>query len=229
MAKILPSHPYLVAEYQDMILSSVDDQDISIRMRALDLLSAMVCEVLCWELRVLMRSILGKQRQSAGNCPAAFVTFGTNGFCSAICKRVFGTINLRVRGQTIYISLPKSCIPTRVIPTDPFSWLLQYVLELQWGKNPSGTGLEANERSWHWQIHCHLSWCTQQEPFLHEHHHKLGVWRDNSELINILHISIMYLPMSGILLKSFIAIRTPGTELDRPNANREAHLLIVYK
>ncbi|KAF8347080.1 adaptin N terminal region-domain-containing protein [Amanita rubescens] len=42
MAKIAPSHPYLVAEYQDTILSSLSDQDISIRMRALDLVSAMV-------------------------------------------------------------------------------------------------------------------------------------------------------------------------------------------
>ena len=42
MVKIVPSHPELVAEYQDMILSSVNDEDISIRMRALDLLSAMV-------------------------------------------------------------------------------------------------------------------------------------------------------------------------------------------
>jgi AP-3 complex subunit delta len=42
MAKIVPSHPYLVADYQEMILSSVSDQDISIRMRALDLVSAMV-------------------------------------------------------------------------------------------------------------------------------------------------------------------------------------------
>jgi AP-3 complex subunit delta-1 len=42
MVKIVPTHPHLVAEYQDTILSSVDDEDISIRMRALDLLSALV-------------------------------------------------------------------------------------------------------------------------------------------------------------------------------------------
>ncbi|RDX42973.1 Adaptor protein complex AP-3 delta subunit [Lentinus brumalis] len=42
MVKIVPSHPELVAEYQDMILSSVNDEDISIRMRALDTVSAMV-------------------------------------------------------------------------------------------------------------------------------------------------------------------------------------------
>lgn len=42
MVKIVPSHPHLVAQYQDTILASVSDQDISIRMRALDLVSAMV-------------------------------------------------------------------------------------------------------------------------------------------------------------------------------------------
>ncbi|KAJ7040260.1 armadillo-type protein [Mycena alexandri] len=39
LVKIVPSHPHLVAEYQDTILASVNDQDISIRMRALDLVS----------------------------------------------------------------------------------------------------------------------------------------------------------------------------------------------
>lgn len=42
LVKIVPTHRDLVAKYQDMILSSVGDQDLSIRMRALDLLSAMV-------------------------------------------------------------------------------------------------------------------------------------------------------------------------------------------
>ncbi|KAJ7170232.1 Ap3d1 protein [Mycena filopes] len=42
LVKIVPSHPHLVAEYQDTILASVNDQDISIRMRALDLVTAMV-------------------------------------------------------------------------------------------------------------------------------------------------------------------------------------------
>ena len=45
LAKIVPTHRNLVAQYQDMILSSISDQDLSIRMRALDLLSAMVCSV----------------------------------------------------------------------------------------------------------------------------------------------------------------------------------------
>ena len=42
MAKIVPTHPHLITEYQDTIFTSINDPDISIRMRALDLLSAMV-------------------------------------------------------------------------------------------------------------------------------------------------------------------------------------------
>lgn len=42
LVKIVPSHPHLVAEHQRLVLASVSDNDMSIRMRALDLLSAMV-------------------------------------------------------------------------------------------------------------------------------------------------------------------------------------------
>ncbi|KAH7077149.1 adaptin N terminal region-domain-containing protein [Paraphoma chrysanthemicola] len=40
--KIVRSHPYLVAQQQDVILECIDDPDISIRMRALDLVVGMV-------------------------------------------------------------------------------------------------------------------------------------------------------------------------------------------
>lgn len=42
MVKIVPSHPHLIAEYQDEILESLDDEDMSIRMRALELTCSMV-------------------------------------------------------------------------------------------------------------------------------------------------------------------------------------------
>ncbi|CEL53150.1 AP-3 complex subunit delta-1 OS=Mus musculus GN=Ap3d1 PE=1 SV=1 [Rhizoctonia solani AG-1 IB] len=41
MAKIAPTHAHLVAEHQDIIFSSIEDSDMSIRMRALELLTAM--------------------------------------------------------------------------------------------------------------------------------------------------------------------------------------------
>lgn len=42
MVKIVPSHPHLIAEYQDEILESLNDEDMSIRMRALELTCSMV-------------------------------------------------------------------------------------------------------------------------------------------------------------------------------------------
>ncbi len=42
MVKIVPSHPDLVADYQEDIMRSLDDEDVSIRMRALELVSSMV-------------------------------------------------------------------------------------------------------------------------------------------------------------------------------------------
>ncbi|CAE6534749.1 unnamed protein product [Rhizoctonia solani] len=41
MAKIAPTHAHLVAEHQDVIFSSIEDSDMSIRMRALELLTEM--------------------------------------------------------------------------------------------------------------------------------------------------------------------------------------------
>ncbi|KAI0783126.1 Adaptor protein complex AP-3 delta subunit [Abortiporus biennis] len=69
MVKIVPSHPHLVAEYQDMILASVDDQDISIRMRALDLLSAMATSV---NLQPIVQQLLSHLvRQDTSALPSA--------------------------------------------------------------------------------------------------------------------------------------------------------------
>jgi AP-3 complex subunit delta-1 len=42
LVKILPTHPHLVATHDEVILSCVDDPDLSIRMRALDLVEGMV-------------------------------------------------------------------------------------------------------------------------------------------------------------------------------------------
>jgi AP-3 complex subunit delta-1 len=42
MGKLLVTHPRLVAEHKDLILECIDDEDISIRLRALDLVVGMV-------------------------------------------------------------------------------------------------------------------------------------------------------------------------------------------
>ncbi|CAI2181272.1 3859_t:CDS:10 [Funneliformis geosporum] len=47
LAKILPTHPKLVSEHKDIILKCIDDLDISIRLRALDLVVGMVNKKNC--------------------------------------------------------------------------------------------------------------------------------------------------------------------------------------
>ena len=47
LVKILPTHPYLVATHNDAIMRCIDDPDISIRMRALDLVEGMVSHQPC--------------------------------------------------------------------------------------------------------------------------------------------------------------------------------------
>jgi AP-3 complex subunit delta-1 len=42
MVKIIPTHPQMVAEYAEEVLQSLDDPDVSIRMRALELVTSMV-------------------------------------------------------------------------------------------------------------------------------------------------------------------------------------------
>ncbi|KAF7303117.1 AP-3 complex subunit delta [Mycena kentingensis (nom. inval.)] len=66
LVKIVPTHPYLVADYQDTILASVNDQDISIRMRALDLVSAMVT---AHNLQSIVQQILSHLVTDASSTP----------------------------------------------------------------------------------------------------------------------------------------------------------------
>lgn len=42
MVKIIPTHPAMIAEYQEEIMASMDDPDVSIRIRALELVTSMV-------------------------------------------------------------------------------------------------------------------------------------------------------------------------------------------
>ncbi|KAF8627249.1 hypothetical protein AX15_004456 [Amanita polypyramis BW_CC] len=75
MAKIVPSHPYLVAEYQGTILSSLNDQDISIRMRALDLVSAMVNR---GNLQSVVQQVLSHLVPEASHRPSAAQSLAQN-------------------------------------------------------------------------------------------------------------------------------------------------------
>ena len=65
MVKIVPTHPHLVAVHQNGILAGLDDQDLSIRMRALDLVSSMVGQL------IYIISILPDTHDENPNAPLA--------------------------------------------------------------------------------------------------------------------------------------------------------------
>ena len=67
--KIVHAHPYIVSMHQDVILSCLDDADISIRLRALDLLVSMVDSS-------NLVAIVGKLMRQLRNSPVAVNTNG---------------------------------------------------------------------------------------------------------------------------------------------------------
>lgn len=68
LVKIVPTHANLVAEHQDVILASVDDDDISIRMRALDLVTALVNK---HNLQSIVQQLLSHLVQPQTSVPSA--------------------------------------------------------------------------------------------------------------------------------------------------------------
>lgn len=69
--RIVKSHPYLVSEQQDVILECIDDPDISIRMRALDLVVGMVNAD-------NLTAIVGRLMRQLRNAPIATIANDAN-------------------------------------------------------------------------------------------------------------------------------------------------------
>jgi hypothetical protein len=124
MAKIVPTHPHLITEYQDTIFTSINDQDISIRMRALDLLSAMVNLIFGMLENTAYKRILDQSWKSTVHCPAVTRT---------PCSRLFVIIHsCAVPGsecnslqhlQSPTLTKPISCLSLDAISTDIESML----------------------------------------------------------------------------------------------------------
>jgi AP-3 complex subunit delta-1 len=71
MGKLLETHPKLVSEHRDLIMECIDDADLSIRLRALDIVVGMVCSPISpidlnlWSLNHLLP--LGEPKEFDGN------------------------------------------------------------------------------------------------------------------------------------------------------------------
>ncbi|BGP23565.1 AP-3 complex subunit delta-1 [Rhodotorula toruloides] len=68
LVKIAPTHPHLISTHYDTILGCIDDADMSIRMRALDLVEVMVNRQ---NLQTIVKRLLTHLRPSASTASAA--------------------------------------------------------------------------------------------------------------------------------------------------------------
>lgn len=131
LVKIVPTHPYLVAEYQDMIMSSINDQDISIRMRALDLISAMVCLLRFVTELNAYGLFIGQSRQFAIYSSAAAISLGPQRddaatFCCSVLNTAYFCTGVDKAGECAF---SKSGVSSHSIAAHPRVVLARNVRE----------------------------------------------------------------------------------------------------
>lgn len=124
MTKIAPSHPHLLADYQDTILASVNDQDVSIRMRALDLVSAMVRAFTDQSASLILSLILRQIFRSTGKTSSPLSNRSCLTFCQTHHPRHYQVLSNHLRNTRLPKPLqtlkPRHLLADRP-PTDLFS------------------------------------------------------------------------------------------------------------
>ncbi|CCA68714.1 related to Adapter-related protein complex 3 delta 1 subunit [Serendipita indica DSM 11827] len=128
MVKIVPVRPELVAEHQAVILSSLDDLDMSIRMRALELISSMVTP---YNLQYLVQQLLSHlvKANQTSSTPSAQATLA----------QALQSDGQSTSGISLYTPAYRQEISSRIIDmcsrnmyenVQDFDWYLSVLLDL---------------------------------------------------------------------------------------------------
>ncbi|TFY71813.1 hypothetical protein EVG20_g1192 [Dentipellis fragilis] len=128
LVKIVPTHAHLVAKYQDMIFSSVNDLDISIRMRALDLLSAMVTPDNLQSIVQQLLSHLVPQESSA--LPTAAQSLAQNASSSSSAKPIVAPSQSPAYRLTLSQRILSMCSQDTYHNVIDFQWYLSVLFDL---------------------------------------------------------------------------------------------------
>ncbi|KAG0213882.1 AP-3 complex subunit delta [Mortierella sp. GBA30] len=90
LTKILPTHPHLVGDHKDIILKCIDDPDISIRMRALDLIVGMANKKNLTEIvkRLISHLLPANESETANNSGAAITALMDPVYRADIIRRI---------------------------------------------------------------------------------------------------------------------------------------------
>ncbi|KAG8967962.1 AP-3 complex subunit delta [Tulasnella sp. 419] len=130
LAKIVPEYPQLVAEHQQAILQSTGDIDISIRIRALDLISMMVSRDTLQQVVQHLLSGLASQTQLAGaasysgshvgNTALETITLNTRSFLSPAYR------------MDVSKRIIEMCSRDGYANVDSFEWYLSVLVDLSY-------------------------------------------------------------------------------------------------
>ena len=144
LVKILPSHPQLVAEHQEVIFGSIEDSDLSIRLRALELVSGMAVsrnlESIVEQLLSHLEPPSSVGMDGAAAALKASLTGGSNdadptsSSLAAITSANNPTLSPSYRLEIVERILALGCYDTYANVVD-FSWWLDTLLHLSMVSN----------------------------------------------------------------------------------------------
>lgn len=132
LVKIVPTHPDLVAEHQDVILASVDDDDISIRMRALDLVTALVNRN---NLQPIVQQLLSHLVQSHTSAPSAVQSLSQHVVPSIPSKAPSAPSQSAAYRLVLSQSIISMCSNLTYDNVTDFEWYLSVLVDLTYISN----------------------------------------------------------------------------------------------
>ncbi|GAA5914851.1 hypothetical protein JCM6882_007820 [Rhodosporidiobolus microsporus] len=128
LVKIAPTHPHLIQTHHDTILNCIDDPDMSIRMRALDLVEVMANRS---TLQPIVKRLLTHLRPSASTASAAASLLRAQQAASgsATTTPAAPTLTAAYRSSLISLILRMASSGTYANVTN-FAWLIDTLVEL---------------------------------------------------------------------------------------------------
>ncbi|KIM47679.1 hypothetical protein M413DRAFT_416871 [Hebeloma cylindrosporum] len=127
MAKIVPTHPHLITEYQDTIFTSINDQDISIRMRALDLLSAMTNR---GNLQSIVQQLLSHLVRDSSSLPTAARSLAQNATASNVSEILPSPSQSPAYRMTLSQRILSLCSRSTYENVSNFEWYISVLVDL---------------------------------------------------------------------------------------------------
>ncbi|KAF8330859.1 adaptin N terminal region-domain-containing protein [Cantharellus anzutake] len=139
LAKIVPSHPHLVAAHENEILLSLEDEDMSIRVRCLELMSSMVTDYNLQSIvQQLLQHLVAKENSST-SLQSAAKSLARTAAASAehglSRQHIAASYRLEVAKRVV-----EMCSRNTYENITDFHWYLSVLIDLAYVSNVGGIG-----------------------------------------------------------------------------------------